>query len=216
MAKENSNIITLTKTERQLLLFEIFMNFYGHELDTILAVLPVGRRMLQRDVKDLIDAGLISVKFSKEKRAYLPSDKPVTFHEDKKNPNRTKHLRRLNRLGTLMKELYNDEISFYEKFDRSKYTSCKDVYEKLYPNVSGRTRQRDFITLCRIGYPIRYNHKIQYYEFYENADYRSEFGVFRENGKLKRKLGETDYGMQIIPWDVIEDPEFFDEYDECW
>jgi len=211
MAKENSNIITLTKTERQLLLYEIFKRFKGHELDTILGVLPVGRRMLQRDVRDLIDAGLISVKFSKEKQAYVPSDKPIAFKEDKKMPNRTRHLKRLNRLGTLINELTNDEIADDEKYDRSKYTSCKDVYEQLFPDVSSRTRQRDFQTLCRIGYPIRYNHKIKYYEFFEDANYRTEFGVFKEGGKLKRELGETDYEIQYIPWDIIENPDFFDD-----
>ena len=47
MSKENKNIITLTKTERQLLLYEIFTRFYKQDLETIFAVLPMKRRMLQ-------------------------------------------------------------------------------------------------------------------------------------------------------------------------
>lgn len=216
MSKENGNIITLTKTERQLLLYEVFERFYGQELDTIFSVLPIERRMLQRDVKDLIDAGLISVTFSKEKQAYIKSKQAISFREDTKKPNRTKHLKRLNRQGTLLNKLHNDEISSEEKYDRKKYTSCKDVYEQLFPEESARTRQRDFQTLYRIGYPIKYNRKIQYYEFYDNADNRIEFGVFKEDGQLKRRIGTDDYEEQPIPWDVIEDPEYFEEDNDEW
>lgn len=214
MTVENGDIITLTKTERQLLLYEIFMRFYGQELETIFSVLPIERRMLQRDVKDLMDAGLISVTFSKEKQAYIKLKQEVSFHEDKKKPNRTKHLKMLNRQGSLMRELYNDEISSEEKYDRKKYISCKDVYEQLFPEENARTRQRDFRTLYRIGYPIKYNRKIQYYEFYDCGQNRTDFGVFKENGQLKRRIGFADFEQQQIPWDVIEYPDYFDEDDE--
>jgi hypothetical protein len=216
MAVEKGEIITLTKTERQLLLLEVFDRFYGQELETIFSVLPIERRMLQRDVKDLIDAGLISVTFSKEKQAYIKTNQELSFREDTKKPNRTKHLKRLNRQGTLLKKLYNDEISSEEKYDRKKYTSCKDVYEQLFPEASARTRQRDFQTLYRIGYPIKYNRKIQYYEFYEKANNRVEFGVVKEDGQLKRRIGTDDYEEQPIPWDVIEDPEYFEEDNDEW
>lgn len=216
MSTENGNIITLTKTERQLLLYEVFYRFYGQELETILSVLPIERRMLQRDVKDLIDAGLISVTFSKEKQAYIKTNQEVSFREDTKKTNRTKHLKMLNRLGTLLRKLDNDEISSEEKYDRKKYTSCKEVYEQLFPEASVRTRQRDFQTLYRIGYPIKYNRKIQYYEFYDNADNRIEFGVFKENGQLKRRIGSDDFEKQYIPWYEIEHPEDFEEDNNEW
>jgi hypothetical protein len=148
-----SEVITLTKTERQLLLYEVFVRFYGQDLETIFTVLPMERRMLQRDVRDLIDAGLISVVFSKETQAYLKSEEQITFHGDSNKPNRNKHLKMLKRLGTLMINLCNDEIRRDERYNRSQYTSCKDVYEALYSDENARTRQRDFITLTRIGYP---------------------------------------------------------------
>ncbi len=216
MAVEKGEIITLTKTERQLLLYEVFDRFYGQDLDTIFSVLPIERRMLQRDVKDLIDAGLISVTFSKEKQAYIKSKQAISFREDMKRPNRTKHLEVLNRLGTLLRELDNDEISSEEKYDRKKYTSCKDVYEQLFPGESARTRQRDFQTLYRIGYPIKYNRKIQYYEFYDCGENRTDFGVFKENGQLKRRIGSDDFEKQYIPWYEIEHPEDFEEDNDEW
>ena len=216
MAVEKGEIITLTKTERQLLLLEVFDRFYGQELETIFLVLPIERRMLQRDMKDLIDAGLISVAFSKEKQAYIKSNQEVSFCEDTEKPNRTKHLEVLNRLGTLLRELDNDEISSEEKYDRKKYTSCKDVYEQLFPGESARTRQRDFQTLYRIGYPIKYNRKIQYYEFYDCGENRTDFGVFKENGQLKRRIGSDDFEKQYIPWYEIEHPEDFEEDNDEW
>lgn len=210
MALVNGDVIILTKIERQLLLYEVFYSFYGQDLETILLVLPIERRMLQRDVKDLIDAGLISVKFSKEKQEYIKSNQAVSFHEDVKKLNRTKHLKRLNRLGTLLRKLYNEEISSEEKYDRKNYTSCKNVYEQLFPEENARTRERDFQTLYRIGYPIKYNRKIQYYEFYDNGENRTDFGVFKENGQLKRQIGSVDFEEQHIPWYEIENPEIFD------
>lgn len=206
--------IIISKTERQLLLYEIFLNFYLWDLDTIQTVIPVERRMLQRDIRDLVDAGLISVVFSKKEQAYVQADEEVSFHEDKNKPARTRHLKVLNRLGTLMEKLDNDEISQDEKYDRKKYKSCKEVYEELLPGVSARTRQRDFETLNRIGYPIRYNRRIQYYEFYEKNEYRTDFGLYRRNGRLMRNTS-TDYEVQSIPWFEIENPDIFDD-EEDW
>ena len=54
---EVTDAIELSKIERQLLLYEVFLRFRGLELETILQVLSLERRMLQRDVKDLTDAG---------------------------------------------------------------------------------------------------------------------------------------------------------------
>lgn len=208
-----SQDIIVSKTERQLLLYEIFLRFYLWDLDTIQTVMPIERRMLQRDVRDLIDAGLISVAFSKKKQAYVKADDKISFHEDKNKPTRTRHLKALNRLGILMEKLDNDEISQDEKYNRKKYKSCKEVYEELLPGVSARTMQRDFKTLRRIGYPIRYNRHIQYYEFYENSEHRTDFGLYRRNGRLMRDTS-TDYEAQDIPWFEIENPDIFDDEED--
>jgi hypothetical protein len=44
-----------------------------------------------------------------------------------------------------------------------------------------------------------------YYEFFDNGQNRDDFGVFREDGFLKRILGTTDFDEQDIPWDDIEE-----------
>lgn len=214
--EERENVIELSKLERQLLLYEVFIHFYGLELDTIQEVLPIERRTLQRDVKDLNDAGVVRVRFSKKEQTYKWGDtEHIPFVGDDKKPNRQKHLKKLRRLCWLIKELCNDEISSEEKYDRSNYQSCKEVYAEQFPEVSARTMQRDFKTLNRIGYPIRYNRRLRYYEFYDNySSRRTEFGVFRKDGKLWRRLGEYDYEKQNIPWCEIENPEIFDDEDD--
>lgn len=45
--------------------------------------------------------------------------------------------------------------------------TCKDYYKEMYPKLSDRTMQRDFQVLSRVGFPIRYNRSLRYYEFFE-------------------------------------------------
>lgn len=208
--------IILSKLERQILLYEIFCHFTGWELETIFEVLPISRRTLQRDVKDLTDAGLISVRFSKKEQSYVPSEKEIQFHEDTENKYRNRHLKRLNRLGKLITSLYNDEVSEEKRFVRSEYISCKDYYQQLFPNISTRTMERDFLIMNRLGYHIKFNRQIQYYEFYDNSNYRVDFGVFKEDGVLKRIINNEayDFDMQELDIDVILDPDSYFGDDE--
>lgn len=210
------NVIVLSKIERQLLLYEIFTHFRGWELDTIFEILPTSRRTLQRDVRDLTDAGLISVTFSKKEQAYLPGGKKLEFHEDLSNKYRNRHLKRLNRLGILICRLNNDEVSEEKRFCRENYSTCKDVYQELFPGISARTMERDFVLMNRLGYHIKYNRSAHYYEFYDNeSEFRTEFGVIKEDGKLKRVIDDKkyDYPEQYFPIDVILDP---DSYSYLW
>ena len=210
--------IILSKIERQILLYETFCNFTGWELETIYEVLPISRRTLQRDVKDLTDAGLISVRFSKKEQSYVPSEKEIQFHEDTENKYRNRHLKRLSRVGKLIMSLYNDEVSEEKRFVRSDYISCKDHYQQLFPNISTRTMERDFLIMNRLGYHIKFNRQIQYYEFYDNSNYRVDFGVFKEDGVLKRIINNEayDYYKQELDIDVILNPDsyFWDDEEE--
>lgn len=73
------------------------------------------------------------------------------------------HLRRLNRLGTLMRELVNEDIPLWEKKDNEaygeirEYVTAKDSYNEMFPGLSERTRQRDFEFLREIGYDVSYD-----------------------------------------------------------
>lgn len=58
--------IALIPTERQLLLYDIFIGSEQVEYEDITSRLPIGRKMVQRDIKALTDAGLIRIKYSKK------------------------------------------------------------------------------------------------------------------------------------------------------
>ena len=69
--RDKDNDITLIPTERQLLLYDIFRGSEQVEYEDITSRLPVGKKMIQRDIKTLTDAGLIRVKYSKKDKAYI-------------------------------------------------------------------------------------------------------------------------------------------------
>ena len=75
----------------------------------------ISQRMLQRDLKDLRDCGLINVKYNKSRDMYIQVDN-IVFDESA-GERRKQHLRRLFRLGTLISKLscvYQSEIDHYE------------------------------------------------------------------------------------------------------
>ena len=66
----------LKQIERQLILYDIFQqNNEDTRMSTILFHLPgLNLRTLQRDIRDLKDAGVLQVYFSRDKDAYINYD----------------------------------------------------------------------------------------------------------------------------------------------
>ena len=188
--------IVLSKLERQLLLYDIFYYFENVEQQDIQSRIPVGARMLQRDLQDLTDAGLIRVFYSRKQKAYVRNGVPkLSLGKEKR---RVAHLQRLRRIGILMHCLENDEVDVNELFQRKNYVSCAEHYRQMFPGISERVRQRDFEILCRIGYPILYIREIGYYAMWSEARLRDDFGVFREGVVLKRERGQTDLQLERL------------------
>lgn len=191
----------LSQVERQLLLYELFIfNRESVSKELIKSCLPISDRMMQRDVRHLMEAGLIRVKYSRVEKAYIQYAEGAVFNPDGATGRWLLHLERLNRIGTLMTELDNDNINEDEIFDRARLKSIKQCYEEMYPDIPDRTRQRDFEVLRNIGYPIQYIRQYRYYNAWDGdcIRFRDDFGVYRENGVLKRKHGETDHLDQKI------------------
>ena len=151
----------MPRIERQLRLYEIVCQFAIVQFEAVCEIFPYNMRLLQRDLADLRDAGLVSVKYSRKGNGYVKTGKPEFAHKVK--PCKMAHLKRLNRLGTLMSELVNEDIPLWEKKDNEEsgdvqeYVTAKDSYNELFPGLSERTRQRDFEVLRRIGYKIFYD-----------------------------------------------------------
>lgn len=121
--------IQLTSTDRQLLLYDIFRFCEQVSYEEIVVRFPVGKKMIQRDIGTLTDAGLICVKYSRKVKAYIDSGRPPVFCEDAKGK-RYAHLKKIKRIATLMTELETDENSYYED-DGDNYYSCKKCYYEL-------------------------------------------------------------------------------------
>ncbi|MCI9592027.1 MAG: hypothetical protein HFG42_16080 [Lachnospiraceae bacterium] len=151
----------LTKLERQLKLYEILLPCAIAEFTAVCQVYPYNKRLLQRDLADLRDGGLVAVKYSRKGKGYVKTGIPE-FKEDVP-PRRKAHLRRLNRLGRLMSELANEDIPLWMKKDNQtdgcvkEYVTAKDCYQELFPGLSERTRQRDFEMLQKLGHQIFYD-----------------------------------------------------------
>ena len=211
--------IELNKIERQIILYRYFTSPADKgKLDSKkLYGIPVST--IYKDMKDLKEAGLINIKWkpgsdgSQGKYVTVYGDcgtdtdaEKISKDHNDANPDtpsgtgaRLRHLKRLERLCIMTDKLSNDELSvdyFEGKIQRGK--SCREHYRELFPGLSDRTMERDFQTLTRIGYPIRYNRELRYYEFYEVVDEEDPwvYGVWyeKETGKLMRRTGD-DYDM---------------------
>ena len=186
----------LTQTDRQLLLYDILKGSQQVELADITSRLPMGRKMIQRDMKTLVDAGLMEVCYCAKQKAYIVKNHmPCALAENTLGQKSRKylHLSKLNRIGRLMNELYTETGSYYWECGDD-YYSCKDCYYELFPNANERMRQRDFAQLNRIGYTVFYDNTFRRYKMWECSNLREDFGVYQENGKLMRRM-DLEYDL---------------------
>ena len=156
-----SEEVKLSKLERQLKLYEILLPYAIAEVSAICQVFPYNTRLLQRDLADLRDAGLVAVKYSRKGKGYVKTGIP-DFKEDTP-PRRKIYLKKLNRLGRLLSELSNGDVPLYQKKENQEdgesqeYVTAKDCYNELFPGLSERTRQRDFEILRKLGHQFFYD-----------------------------------------------------------
>ena len=143
-----------TKIERQLLLYEIIFTSRIIEIDDIAKRLSVNKKTVFRDIKDLTDAGLISLIYSRKEKAYLRED-TINKLNEVEGTLRYKHLKKLIRFTRFMEEL--SEAADISEFNYN----CRRRYEELFPEVSERTRMRDYKTMENIGYDINWDKYLQ-------------------------------------------------------
>ncbi|WP_242839365.1 hypothetical protein [Oribacterium sp. P6A1] len=161
----------------------------------------ITRRMLQRDLKDIRDSGLLNTKLDRANNSYVKIA-AVAFDE-KISDRRKAHLIRLYRIGTLIWSLphiskatlhmYENKIEEYEyalqeslddpkqyppeylpdKPELPEFPDLKAQYYELFPDSNERTRQRDFEELNRAGFRIYYERKYKAF-FFECDEYTGE------------------------------------------
>ena len=158
-----------TKPQRQLLLYEIVYTSHEVIISDIMRKLQVSKKTIQRDIQDLTDAGLVKLTYSKKDNAYLHETATGVITEPE-GTSRYRHLKKLRRLAIFMEELSG---ASYNEFDEE--YNCRERYFELFPDVSERTRMRDYETLKKIGYRIQWDeyekrHIVQGYLYETRGD----------------------------------------------
>ena len=69
-----NNISNYTKTQRQLLLYEILYLSQEATIDDLMRRLKASKKTIQRDIEDLTDAGLIKLTYSRKDKSYKHED----------------------------------------------------------------------------------------------------------------------------------------------
>jgi len=159
-----------TKTQRQLLLYEILYTSHEVMMDDLMRRLNASKKTIQRDIEDLTEAGLIKLTYSRKGKSYKHVDATGIISEPEGTA-RYLHLKKLRRLAIFMEELSDaSNYSFGEEYN------CKERYFELFPEVSERTRMRDYEILNGIGYTIRWDeyekrHIVQGYLYQIREDF---------------------------------------------
>lgn len=149
---KRSNIMeSYTKTQRQLLLYEILYTYQEVAMEELLRRLGVSKKTVQRDMEDLTDAGLIKLTYSRKNKSYKPEGTTGIISEPE-GTCRYSHLKKLRRLAAFM-----EELSSASNCTSDEEYNCRERYFELFPDVSERTRMRDYKALEGIGYTIRWD-----------------------------------------------------------
>ena len=187
------------KMERQLILLNNIWSTTYHGPTELMQRFGISRRMLQRDLKDLRDAGILDLKYDKQSDNYLVTDTPPAFDQTSAG-RRRQHLIRLNRLAVLignlpltdMEELCRYESAYQDYIDYEELTledpetfppedrgappdmpvleDMKKAYYALFPNSNERMRQRDFRALYEAGFGLYYSRRYKAF-IYEGFEY---------------------------------------------
>ena len=187
----------LKQIERQLILYDIFQqNNEDTRLSTIMFHLPgINARTLQRDIRDLTDAGLLRVYYSRDKNAYINYEeyrdiscysegvqkriikkRRLVRESEEVSLKKKEHLERLKRLTKLMGcEVYEKSI---------------ELYFELFPDATERMRKRDFEVLRHIGFCAGYDSEENKYVLHRDEAY----GIDNDYGILiSKKTGKMMY-----------------------
>ena len=106
------------KMARQLQIYDIIAGIRNgavYNPTEIMSSFGISRRMLQRDLKDLRDCGLINVKYDKTKDQYVLDED--TVFDNTASPRRKQHLLRLYRIGILIHCLTRTDSDSLEKYE---------------------------------------------------------------------------------------------------
>ena len=195
------------KMARQLQIYDIIAgvrNGAVYSPTEIMSSFGISRRMLQRDLKDLRDCGLINVKYDKTKDQYVLDED--TVFDNTASPRRKQHLLRLYRIGTLIHCLTRTDSDSLEKYEYG----VKEFEEYLEDaKEDPKNNSPEDIESMREFYIPQdfefYDLKAEYYDLFPDSNERTRQRDFEEmnragfkiyySRKYKSFIYEYDYGI---------------------
>ncbi len=146
----------------------------------IMSSLGISRRMLQRDLEDIRDCGLINVKYNKTQDRYVLNDKPS--NNDKViTPRRMQHLVRLHRIGTLLHSLSRTDTEDFDRFENG-----VEIFEEYLEDVKDdlENNSPEDIEMMKEFYIPQdfefYDLKAEYYALFPDSNERTRQRDFEE------------------------------------
>ena len=148
----------ISKTSRVLSLYHLFT--HCREVSICEVVPAVSAKTFFRDIKLLENAGVLKTRYSKKDNAYIPIELTLFEPNLPEGKPQGDYIKKIRRLCILMNELYDyeDEKPLHI-----------ELYQKLFPDVKDRTRQRDFSELAKLGF-IAHHYTDYIYEDEDDID----------------------------------------------
>ena len=139
----------------------------------------ISLRMLERDLKDLRDCGLICLKYKRTRDMYIRSDDPV--FDESAGVRRKQHLRRLYRLGTLIDRLPRVCLSDLENFNSLRqeledYIEFSEEDPETFPPEDIPEMRENVYSNC----PFFPDLKAEYYRLFPESNERTRQRDFKE------------------------------------
>ncbi len=139
----------------------------------------ISQRMLQRDLRDLRDCGLINVKYNKARDMYIRLE--ASAFDETAEGRHFQHLRRLYRLGTLISKLsrvYQSEIDRYESLvqELNDYIEFSQEDPETFPPEDINEMREN----TESEYPYFPNLKSEYYTLFPDSNERTRQRDFKE------------------------------------
>lgn len=149
----------ISRTSRVLSLYHLFT--HCQEVSIYEVVPVVSEKTFFRDIKLLENAGVLKTKYSKKANAYLTLElKPFEPNLPEGKP-QSDYILKIRRLCILMNELYD--------FEGEEKPLHIELYQRLFPDMNTRTRQRDFAELAKLGF-ISHHYTDYIYEDEDDVD----------------------------------------------
>lgn len=177
MAKSNG-----LKMARQLQIYDLLAgvrNGAVYSPTEMMAAFGISRRMLQRDLKDIRDCGLISVVYDRAEDKYVLGSKHAIYEEIPVR--RKQHLNRLFRIGTLTQSLSrtnSDDLERYEFGEKEfeEYLELSKADPENYPPEDIEIMREFYIPQDFEFYDL----KAEYYALFPDSNERTRQRDFEE------------------------------------